>query len=71
MKNKILTFTKTAIAVLAIVGAATGCSPTDPTDSNTTVPTEEPTSTPTVEPNYYFETYKNPLIPFSSSATYI
>ena len=63
MKNKILTFTKTAIAVLAIVGAATGCSPTDPTDPNTTVPTEEPTSTPTVEPNYYFETYKNPLIP--------
>lgn len=63
MKNKIITFTKTAIAVLAIVGAATGCSPTDPTDPNTTVPTEEPTSTPTVEPNYYFETYKNPLIP--------
>jgi beta-xylosidase len=70
MKNKVLTSTKMAIAVVAILGAATGCSPSNPTTPTvdpTTVPTVEPTIEPTVERNYWCETYSNPIIPRGSS----
>ena len=72
MKNKIVNFSKMAVALFAILGAAAGCAPTtNPNDPST--PSVEPSLEPSVEPStepekeYWNETYRNPLIPRGSN----